>query len=198
LVNVQPCGREGVVRWSALHQAALSGSLDAVRFLLEHGAATDAVNSDGKTPMGVAKNKCVQSVLNEYASLGSAMLPTPLRATFGVTKPSLSKAVKVMKVTKAMKKQKNTKIAKGKRGKCLVYKGKFEKTVGGLRKEDITKNKAGKVVSKRMQAQGKKAYGNIKGWVEAFMKARAELGVTGFVLVKKGSSLYTKTKELCQ
>jgi len=57
LVNVQPCGREGVVRWSALHQAALSGSLDAVRFLLEHGAATDAVNSDGKTPMGVAKKQ---------------------------------------------------------------------------------------------------------------------------------------------
>ena len=35
LVSVQPCGREGHVRWSALHQASLSGSSDAVRFLLE-------------------------------------------------------------------------------------------------------------------------------------------------------------------
>jgi len=188
------------VRWSALHQAALSGSSDAVRFLLEHGAGIDAVNSDGETPIAVAKNKCVKFVLNEYGTHGSAMLPTPLRSTFGVKKSSLSKVkkvMKVMKVTKAMKKKKS-KIAKGKRGKAMVYKGKFEKTVGGLRKDDITKNKAGKVVSKRLQAQGKKSYDNIKGWVEAFMKARAELGVTGFVLIKKGSPLYTKTKELCQ
>jgi len=42
LVNVQPCGRDGTLRWSALHQAAFSGSADAVRFLLEHKAAIDA------------------------------------------------------------------------------------------------------------------------------------------------------------
>merc|ERR1719310_2005520 len=43
---------------------------------------------------------------------------------------------------------------------------------------------------------GKKAYANIKGWTMAVQKARKELGVKGFVAVKKGSPLYTKAKEI--
>merc|ERR1719214_564758 len=57
------------------------------------------------------------------------------------------------------------------------------------------KSKTGKVVTKKSHAAGKKAYKNIKGWTEAVQKARKELGVKGFVAVKKGSALYKKAKE---
>merc|ERR1712014_322397 len=107
-------------------------------------------------------------------------------------------AMKAMKVCKSMKvmKTSKTKIAKGKRGKSLVYKGKFEKTVGGLTKDALVKSKTGKIVSKRLHARGKKSYANIKWWVEAFLQARTELDLNGFVAIKKGSALYTKTREL--
>lgn len=183
LVNVRPA-----MRWSALHQAAFSGNADAVCFLLRQHAATDAQTSEGKTPLDVAKNDHVRSILVDFVSLGT--VPTPAR-----TKSATSKTAKgtVMKVMKAMKK---SKIAKGKRGKVLVYKGKFQKTSGGLTKDALTKNKDGKIVSKRLQAHGKKSYANIKKWVEAFVQARAEIGISGFVALKKGSDLYEKTREL--
>merc|ERR1719161_1101049 len=57
------------------------------------------------------------------------------------------------------------------------------------------KSKTGKLVSKKAHAAGKKAYANIKGWTAAVQKARKELGVKGFVAVKKGSTLYKKAKE---
>merc|ERR1719214_568573 len=57
------------------------------------------------------------------------------------------------------------------------------------------KSKTGKVVTKKSHAAGKKAYKNIKGWTEAVQKARKELGVKGFVAIKKGSALYKKAKE---
>merc|ERR1719408_523122 len=58
------------------------------------------------------------------------------------------------------------------------------------------KNKSGKIVTKKQHAAGKKAYAHIKGWTIAVQKARKELGVKGFVPVKKGSALYKKAKEL--
>lgn len=55
LVNVQPGGR-----WSALHQAAQAGCADTVRFLLEHGANSDARTNAGQRPVDVAKpGECV-------------------------------------------------------------------------------------------------------------------------------------------
>merc|ERR1719379_2736659 len=48
------------------------------------------------------------------------------------------------------------------------------------------KNKFGKIVTKKQHAAGKKAYAHIKGWTIAVQKARKELGVKGFVAVKKG------------
>jgi len=49
LINCQPAGR-----WSALHQAAMRGNSDTVRFLLDRGASTTAQTSDGRTPLDVA------------------------------------------------------------------------------------------------------------------------------------------------
>merc|ERR1719367_560269 len=98
------------------------------------------------------------------------------------------KAMKAMKVMKAMKKT-ISKIAKGKLRKSVVFRGGKEKTSGGLTKSDLVKNKAGKIVSKKASAAGKKAYKHIKGWTIAVQKAKKELGVKGFAAPKKGSAL---------
>merc|ERR1719326_832223 len=65
-----------------------------------------------------------------------------------------------------------------------------------MTKSDLMKNKLGRVVSKKKSAAGKKAYKFIKGWTAAVQKARKELGVKGFVPIKKGSALYKRAKEL--
>merc|ERR1711904_444579 len=96
---------------------------------------------------------------------------------------------------KAMKAMKVSVIAKGKYSKSIVLRGDKEKTYTGLKKSDLMKSKTGKVVTKKQHAAGKKAYKHIKGWTEAVQKARKELGVKGFVAVKKGSALYKKAKE---
>merc|ERR1711970_536490 len=103
-----------------------------------------------------------------------------------------------MKAMRAMKKKAVSKIAKGKLAKLVVFRGTKAKTSGGLSKSELTKNKNGKIVSKKQSANGKKAYANIKGWTVAVQKARKALGVKGFVAVKKGTPLYKKAKELYQ
>merc|ERR1712094_1409 len=54
---------------------------------------------------------------------------------------------------------------------------------------DLIKSKAGKIVSKKASAAGKRAYKHISGWTKAVQKARKQLKVKGFVAVKKGSAL---------
>merc|ERR1711978_76688 len=91
-----------------------------------------------------------------------------------------------------------SKIAKGKRAKSAVFKGKKEKTVGGLTKANLTKNKFGKVVSKKASDRGKRSK-----WAVAVAKARKELKCKGFVpiggktapgkaLLAKARSFYKK------
>merc|ERR1712072_363021 len=89
------------------------------------------------------------------------------------------KAMAAMKAMRAMKKKAVSKIAKGRMAKVLVLRGSKAKTSGGLNASSLTKNKNGRVVSK-------KALANIKGWTAAVQKARKALGVKGFVAVKKG------------
>merc|ERR1719390_454340 len=90
-----------------------------------------------------------------------------------------------------------SKIAKGRLAKFLVFKGKFEKTKSGLTKEDLVKSKTGKIVSRKKSALGKK-FDRVKGWREAVMKARAVMGMAGFVAMNgqtaQGKALYAKTR----
>ena len=53
------------------------------------------------------------------------------------------------------------------------------------------------VVSKKAYARGRKLAKNngISKWANAVMKARKELGVTGFCAVKKGTKLYTLARK---
>merc|ERR1712151_857355 len=94
------------------------------------------------------------------------------------------------------KAKKVSKIAKGKKARAAVFSGRKEKTITQLTKADLMKNKRGKIVTRKQNAAGKKSYAQIKGWVEAVQKARKDLGVKGFVAVKKGSALYKAAKAL--
>merc|ERR1719386_85158 len=106
---------------------------------------------------------------------------TPMKKTSGTT---------AMKVVRAMK---VSKIAKGKRAKVRVFQGRCEKTSGGLKKANLMKNKAGKVVSKSLSVAAKKRYASTVGkWILAVTKARKALGINGFLAVKKESPLYKK------
>merc|ERR1719249_271443 len=103
-----------------------------------------------------------------------------------------AKAMKAKAMKKAMKK---SQIAKGKRAKSSVFRGTKTKTVGGLTKDKLTKNKAGKIVSKAASAAAKKKYAKGIGlWNKAVMTARKELGIKGFQAVggksAQGKALY--------
>ena len=97
-------------------------------------------------------------------------------------------AMKAMKARRAMKKK--SVIATGRLAKVMVLRGSKARTVGGLKASDLVKNKAGRVVSKKQSAQGKK---NV--WIIAVKKARAALKIKGFCAIKKGTPLYAKAKE---
>jgi len=135
-----------------------------------------------------------------------AVTSTKVMKAVNVTKTS--KAVKATKVvgmkeekdSKAMKKvpiaMKVSKVARGRLAKNRVFKGHKEVTAGGLRKADLTRNRTGKIVSAQRSAYAKQTYASTIGkWIQAVMKARQVLGITGFLGVKKGSPVYNKARE---
>merc|ERR1712217_636684 len=92
------------------------------------------------------------------------------------------------------------KIASGKYAKAMVLRGSKEKTTGGLKKDDLMRNKRGKVVSKRKSALGKHAFKRVEAWIDAVMEARSALHSRGFVAINgktlHGKALYVKAKSL--
>merc|ERR550532_993544 len=103
------------------------------------------------------------------------------------------KAMKVMKAAKVMKAMKAMKVMKvSKRmAKVIAFRGGNTGGATRLKKENLVKNKTGKVVSKKKSLLGKKS-----PWIVAVAAARKALGVKGFCAIKKGSALYKKAKEL--
>ena len=100
------------------------------------------------------------------------------------------------KAKRVMKAKRVSKTAHGRLAKVMVMRGKFEKTVGGLRAEGLMKNKRGKIVSKRKSAASNT--GKVKHWIDSVMSARELLNVNGFVAVNgkslQGKALYIKAK----
>merc|ERR1740139_833700 len=80
---------------------------------------------------------------------------------------------KVMKAKVMKKAMKKSVIARGKRAKVMVLRGSKVKTSGGLTKENLRKNKAGKVVSKAASDHAKKAYvgSALQKWIQAVQQA---------------------------
>merc|ERR1712008_355893 len=99
--------------------------------------------------------------------MGSAVMALPMKKAAAPKKAmkvmKAAKAMKAMKVMKAMKAMKVmkvkvvSKIAKGKLARYTVFRGKKEKTQGGMTKANLVKNRRGKVVSKAASARAKKA-----------------------------------------
>merc|ERR1712072_459049 len=93
-----------------------------------------------------------------------------------------------------------SKIAHGRYAKAVVLRGSKEKTVGGLTKNLLMRNKRGKIVSKKASAQGKKAFALVKDWVTSVQAARKALQFSGFVPINgkthQGKALYAKSKAL--
>merc|ERR1719370_804385 len=99
---------------------------------------------------------------------------------------------------KKKKAKRVSKIAKGKRARAAVFNGRKEKTVSGLKKGDLIKNKWGKIVTRKTSARGKKSK-----FMLAVIAARKALGIKGFqpcggktakgqAFLKKVRSLYKK------
>merc|ERR1719331_2441436 len=106
------------------------------------------------------------------------------------------------KTTMKKKAMRVSKVAKGKRAKSSVFRGTKASTSGGLKKSDLTKNKQGKVVSKKASLQGKKRYqkNGLARWTKAVQQARKSLGIKGFQVVggktSKGQALLKKARSL--
>merc|ERR1712057_40432 len=100
----------------------------------------------------------------------------------------MAKAMKAMKAMTAMKK----KVVSARLAKRHAFFGKIDKTQTGLKKTDLVKNKAGRIVSKK-KSQLMKA----SPWLAALKQARSALKIKGFCAIKKGTPLYKKVKELC-
>merc|ERR1712093_934914 len=62
-------------------------------------------------------------------------------------------------------------------GKSVVFNGSKTKTASGLKKSDLVKNKAGKIVSRKASANGKRAYARIKGSTVAVSVATSFAGL---------------------
>jgi len=83
--------------------------------------------------------------------------------------------------------------------KYQVFKGSKLKTkTSGQTKGMLMKNKRGKIVSKKSHANGKRVYkqNGLAKWTKAFMKARKNLGIKGFVACKKGTKFYKEAMRL--
>merc|ERR1712070_1360688 len=90
------------------------------------------------------------------------------------------KAMKAMAAMKAMKAMKKKPIS-AKLARRHLFAGK------------ITKTSTGKIVSKKRSANAKTSLG---AWTAAVQKARKALNIKGFAVIKKGTPLYKKAKEL--
>merc|ERR1719305_593983 len=102
------------------------------------------------------------------------------------------KAMKAMAAMKAMKAMKKKPIS-SKLARRHVFAGKISKTKSGYTAAAFKKTKTGKIVSKKASAHAKKVLGP---WIAACQQARKALNIKGFAVVKKGTPLYKKAKEL--
>jgi len=68
----------------------------------------------------------------------------------------------------------------------------------GQTKAELMKNKRGKVVSKKANAAGRRTFrrNGLDKWNKAFMQARKNLNLKGFVACKKGTKFYKECMKL--
>merc|ERR1712050_542234 len=69
--------------------------------------------------------------------------------------------------------------------RAVVFSGRKEKTGSGMTKAKLTKNKSGRIVSRKASAASKKSWAasGAKKWMDACKQARKQLNVKGFCAV---------------
>ena len=146
--------------------------------------------------------KCAAKRVTRKAAKKAAKVPkAPKKRT--AKRRTARKAAKVPRASKGKKASKKVTKRAAKKQKIKVgsmrrvWSGTCDRTKGGLTKKDLMKNKRGKIVSKKQNASSKKKFRSsaLSKWVAATQKARAELGLTGFVACKKGTSYYKLAKK---
>merc|ERR1712173_158364 len=83
--------------------------------------------------------------------------------------------------------------------RAQVFNGTRQKVkTTGQTKGDLMKDRNGKIVSKKANSAGKRAYkkNGLSKWTKAFMKARKNLKLKGFVACKKGTKFYKEAMRL--
>ena len=126
---------------------------------------------------------------------------SPADRTISRIYPSISSMAFKTAKTSSMKatSKRVSKIAHGRYAKAVVLRGSKEKTVGGLTKTSLMRNKRGKIVSKKASAQGRKAFVRVKDWVTSVQAARKALQFSGFVPINgkthQGKALYHVFKD---
>merc|ERR1712012_701352 len=100
---------------------------------------------------------------------------------------------KVVRKARKAKKAKRVSVV-GK--KWQVWNGTREKTVGGLTKKDLMKSKSGKIVSKKqaLRARGNMKKNGLGKWMAAVKQVRKEMGLKGFIAIKKGTPYYKRVR----
>merc|ERR1711972_1226870 len=100
-----------------------------------------------------------------------------------------SKPMKAKRVSKRKAVRKPKRVTKKSMTGSMrqVWNGTKTYTKGGLTKSSLMLNKAGKVVSKKMNKAGHKNAAPIKAWTADCTKARKALGITGFVALNRGA-----------
>merc|ERR1711951_263672 len=98
---------------------------------------------------------------------------------------------------RVVRRRKARKLVRGTRAQ--VWRGTRAKVKStGQTKNDLMKTKSGKIISKKAYKAGQKAYkrNGLSKWTKAFMQARKNLKLTGFVACKKGSKLYKEAMKI--
>jgi len=187
-----PSASEEVEELYAQHVANGCEARTAVR-VIRSGHFSYKVDLESMTQQNTRTK--TQRTIRRVASDGPGDVPMKGARVMKAARARAMKAVRVapMKVMKKSTKKKTSKVGKY----WQVFAGQKTKTKGGLTQSMLMKNKKGKVVSKKLSAHGKEIFNkNLAKWVNATKAARSALGLTGFVLMKKGTPLYAKTQEL--
>merc|ERR1711964_478645 len=91
---------------------------------------------------------------------------------------------------KPTKKRRKAKAISKRAARSRVWRGKLNKSKGGLTKASLTKNKHGKIVSRKASARAGK-----NKWIAAVMKARKDHKIKGFAACKKGTAFYKAARK---
>merc|ERR1712215_391130 len=148
--------------------------------------------------------KSSQTSLNSLELKNRTMAKSMKKSS--MKKASMKKSMKAAAKKTGMKRRamKKSVIAKGKRAKSSVFRGTKAKTSGGLKKSDLVRNKAGKIVSRKASENAKKNFKKrgLDKWFNAVKAARKALGIKGFCPIggksAKGQALLKKVRSLAK